>query len=387
MRYISIILCLWTFNFSEDFLDSFSTNDKNNYSDTRSGFFERFYIFGSAYNYKSSKNLNLKENSAGINLVKTLNLPFGDNKVKVDGKAIFDNYTKGSEKVLAFNELYMVTKINDIEFDIGRKYVDFSIAKTYTLLDFISKPLTVMDSDDGEISKQGKDGVAFGYTPSWLQGAEMFFYAYTDGFSSKSSKSEELLIELRLNNQFVKARGYSFLDDKDKSSLAGSIIANVNRDVDIYGEIRYRDSENPDYILGIGYEAYKNVSIRVERAILNSGSTHDELVKKFDGNGSKLINHYNNGLSGNNYINAFVKYSFPDYPSSVYLSAVKNMGDESARVSAKVDYLQGRVKYYAQIIRSLGDENSELYYREDTKIIFNISLNLTDEIAQPLNMK
>jgi hypothetical protein len=388
MRYISIILCLLTFSFSQDFLSSYTNNNSTNINTGQTGFFERFYIYGSIYNYKSikDKNENLKNNSAGINLVKTLELPFGsNNNIRIDGKAIFENYDKGSEEIFTFNELYVVTKFNDIEFKVGRKYVDFAIAKTYTLLDFISKPLAIIDSDDNEISKQGKDGVTFGYTPSWLTGAEMFFYGYTDEFSDVEPKSQELLIEVRLNNQFIKSRAYSFFNNQDESSLAGSILANINSDTDIYSEIKYKNNEDIDYIIGVKYEAYKNISIIIERAVLKSGSNYDTLSKKFDNNATKLIKHYNNELSGNNYINAFVKYSFPIYPSSIYLSAIRNMDDESSRISVKVDYNQGRIKYYTQIVRNLGVEKSEFYHKAGTKITFQISLNLTDNNTQPPN--
>lgn len=388
MKHIAMILCLITFSFTEDFLYNFPTNDES--SNDRNGFFERFYIYGSFYNYQSirDKNKNLKENSAGVNLVKTIEIPFGNNnKVRVDGKAIFDNYETGSEEIFSFNELYFVAKLNDIEFDVGRKYSDFSVAKTYTLLDFISKPLTVMDSEDTEISKEGKDGISFGYTPSWLEGSEMFFYAYTDEFSNKTTKSEELLIELRLNNQFVKSRLYSFFNDQSESSLAGSIIANVNRDIDVYAETKYQNNENLDYILGVNYQAYKNFYVRIERAILNSSISPEEIFTKFDGDKAKLREYYDGGLSGKNYINIFVKYAFPEYPSSLYFSAVRNMGDQSTRVSTKVDYLQGRMKYYAQIIRNLGDEKSELYHKAHTKITFHVSLNLTDNPIEPLSMQ
>ena len=387
MRYISIVLCLLTVSFSQDFLSKLSNTSSGT---QQMGFFERFYIYGSFYNHKSinSANKKLKENSAGINLVKTIELPFLDKtKVKIDGKAIFDNYNEGSEEIFAFNELYAIIKVNHIEFKVGRKYVDFAVAKTYTLLDFISKPLDIIDSDDNEISKAGKDGIAFGYTPSWLKGAEMFFYAYTDEFSSKKSKSEELLVEIKLHNQFVQSRLYSFFNNQDENSLAGSIIANVNPDTDVYSEIKYKDHRYIDYILGVKYQAYKNIALVVERAVLESGGSYNDLSKKFDNNVSRLVDHYNKGLSGNNYINAFIKYSFPSYPASIYLLGVKNMGDESSKISIKVDYKQGRVKYYTQVVRNLGQDKSEFYHKADTKITFHISLNLTDNSMQLPTMR
>lgn len=390
MKFIYITLCLLTLSFSQDFLSQYSNTPNPSNENVQGGFFERFYIYGSFYNHKSPRDeANLKENSAGINLVKTIELPFGGdgNKLRIDGKAIFDNYNEGSDEIFDFNELYVVAKINEINFDIGRKYVDFAVAKTYTLLDFISKPLAIIDNDDNEISKQGKDGITFGYTPSWLTGAEMFFYAYTDEFSKADTKSEELLVEIRLNNPFVQSRLYSFFDNQDESSLAGSIIANVNPDTYIYSEVKYKNNTNINYIIGVKYQAYKNISFVVERAVLKSGSSYNDIAKKFDNNISKIVSHYSNGLSGNNYINAFIKYKFPQYPSSAYLSAVKNMGDESSRISAKVDYLQGRIKYYAQIVRNLGQENSEFYHKADTKITVHISLNLVNDNTILSNMR
>jgi len=353
---------------------------------TIDGFFDRFYIYGYINNNKGLTHLdkNIKESSSGINIVKKINLPAYDNKIQIDAIAIFDSYKKGSKfgsnrERFDFNELYSTIRINDIAFEIGRKYIDFSMAKTYTLLNFISKPLNPIDKEDSDISKMGIDGVNFGYTPSFLSGSKVNIYLYDEHIFDGKENDFRGVVELNLNNLAVQSN-YFIGSSKNEDILGASINANINLDTSIYGEAKYTNNDF-NYLVGLNYSAYKNFSFALERIILNDGSNRDSLLRKLDNNESLLMEHYYKGLSSKDYINGYLKYSFPDKPSSLYILGIHNMLDDSSKLTIKADYWYGRLRFYSQLTRNTGNKKSEFGSFTNSEFKIHISLNLVDKTA------
>ena len=298
-----------------------------------------------------------------------------------------ENINSSSSSLSGFKELYIRTKLVGYDVSIGKEIIDLSTSKIFTLNDFLSPQISILNPFDRSLNALGVEGFSIGIPIESIASSATVYLYKNNLLLSNDQDNFVYLGHLKHIEEALIGDIFAGRDKASKLFLSTAASFYIDTQTNMYFEIKKQS--NWEYIAGIDYSLPGRFSLAFERISKQGEKLNNvfsnTLIASRENNASDAVildkivarpDFANGTLLQGEYFGLFARFPLQDNLQCNALFQY-NMGDSSYKLSLQTESKVGNLRGYVEYTHASGSPTmSEYGLESEHSVIFNISFDV-----------